>query len=269
MMKLSSVERGVLIALAAAGTALRDVDDLDKRLRIRATPTSLKKLAGLGLIRAMSGEVRAHELTEAGWCWLEEEASAAVPAGSISLGPLYALLAALARAIKQRKLDIRSFLHETPAANAPTAAGPAAKSPAAAPTVIELPEQSNGQASALSEAAWSDSEVALAYALQDIPSFTRVLDRFDGASSDKQAKSLRQVELAAQSIFQNLRLAAARRGLSLTHERGATAEYDPVAFECSEPLSLGEHVIVVKSPVVKNSYGSPIVVAKGIADPTS
>ncbi|MCG3777194.1 MAG: hypothetical protein JW395_4070 [Nitrospira sp.] len=246
MTKLTPVERGVLLALVAEGQPLREAGDLKARFNINMAASHRKNLKALGLINTTPNPFT-HELTDQGWNWAASELTATVPPGMMGLGPLYALLHGIDRALRARSIDLRTFF----------------TTEVVKPSEPQIPDRST----LISDAAWSASEVALAYAMQDIPSFQRVLQRFDASSPQKQTTSLRQVELAAESIFQNLRLAASKRSLRLSHVRGAEAIFDPVAFDSDDMLSGGEPIKVAKSPVIKTTQGEPIVVAKGVAEP--
>ena len=234
MGKLTPIERGVLFALMAEAEPLREAADLKARFNINMTPSHRKNLTALGLIGTKTKPFT-HVLTDHGWQWAEKELAANVPPGHMGLGPVYAVLGGINRALSRRNIDLRSFF--------------------------------TSGSSSISDAAWSDSEVALAYALQDIPSFERVIQRFDASSQQKQAASLRQIELAAKSIFQNMILAAHKRKLTLSHVHNVEAPFDPVFFDGDEMLAIGEAIKVAKSPVLKNTEGEPIVVAKGVAKP--
>ena len=234
MGKLTPIERGVLFALMAEAAPLREAADLKARFNIKMTPSHRKNLNALGLI-GTTPKPFTHVLTDQGWQWAAKELSANVPPGNMGLGALYAVLGGIDRAFCRRNINLRSFF-------------------------------STGSSS-ISDAAWSDSEVALACALQDIPSFERVIQRFDASSPQKQAASLRQIELAAKSIFQNLHLAAHKRTLILSHVPNVEAPFDPVFFDGDEMFANGEAIKVAKSPVLKSTQGEPIVVAKGVAKP--
>jgi hypothetical protein len=246
MTVLSPVERGVLFTLMAEGRPLRESADLKARFKIGMTANHRKNLNTLGLISS-SQKPLTHHLTTSGWRWVYDEVKSVPGPGLMGLGPLYATLNGIDRALSVRNIGLQEFFSQHEAA--------------------PPGDESKKPNSAIADAAWSDSEQVLAFALQDIASFQRVLERFDASTPDKHKLSLRQINLAAEAVFQNLRLVARHRGLQLSYSIGDEATFDPVTFDCPEDLSTGATVSVKKSPVVKLAAGGNIIVAKGQANP--
>ncbi len=108
MTKLTPVERGVLLALVAEGQPLREAGDLKARFNINMAASHRKNLKALGLINTTPNPFT-HELTDQGWNWAASELTATVPPGMMGLGPLYALLHGIDRALRARSIDLRTF----------------------------------------------------------------------------------------------------------------------------------------------------------------
>lgn len=120
----------------------------------------------------------------------------------------------------------------------------------------------------VAEGARTESDLALAMALQDMPSFSRQIRRLEGglAGSTDQLGLVRQVDLAAGQVFQSLRQAALRRGLREKHARGETMMFDAAAYESDLPMQQGESAQVLRSAIVRGEGEDERVVLRGRAD---
>lgn len=243
------MERGALIALAAGGGRLNEVDGLRRGLGVSFTSSHRANLIRLQLIERVDADLR---ITDRGWAWLLDEVGAARPSGSMGLGPLYAVLRALRDGVARNGLDLRTFLTGSGHAAAPAA-------------------PQDAYSTLLADAAWVEAENAIALALQDMPSFSRTLKRLESLPVDSaghlRSRAERQVALAAEQVFQSIRLAAFRRGLVVDEERGVTIPFDPIAYESDFPTRQGEPVVVLKSAVVRKADGVRTVVARGMVEP--
>jgi hypothetical protein len=235
---LSPIERGIVLALMAAGRPLRELADFRNQYGIRIKPAHRAKLQALGLIETTARPFT-HALTVKGWQWAREELEHRPPEGLMGLGPLYAILNGLHRALNAAQISPQHFFQGEP-------------EPCRADIV---------------NAAWSEADEALALALQDLPTFERVLARLDASSAGEAAAALKQVKLASELVFQHIRQAAAKRGLTAIHARGEQAAYDPVEFDSDNPISLGAPAAVLKRPIVKRSADGQLVVVRGLAGP--
>ncbi|MEQ8559827.1 MAG: hypothetical protein RIB03_16070 [Henriciella sp.] len=251
---LTPVERGVLVALMAAGGLLKESAELGGRYQIRMTPAHRKKLAGLGLIKTTRNPFT-HQLTDAGWAFLARDFPMDVPREPMKLGAMNALVEGV---LKQAGGD--------PGALEAFFKGKSGQPKPSEPTQKEAKTPS--AESDLSDAAWSDSEEALAMALQDMAAFGVRLQAVERSAGETQANPLKQLSLNADAIFQNVRLAARKRGLETDFERGEEIDFDPVYFDCFEELDEGEAAIVMKQPVIKHTArDQKIVVLRGLVSP--
>jgi hypothetical protein len=121
----------------------------------------------------------------------------------------------------------------------------------------------------VAEGARTESDLALAMALQDMPSFARQIRRLEGglAGSTDTLGLVRQVDLAAGQVFQSLRQAALRRGLREKHARGDTLVFDAAAYESDLPMQQGESALVLRSAIVRGEGEDERIVLRGRADP--
>lgn len=246
---LTPIERGVLLALMAAARPLRESGELQSVYGLSVKPAHRTKLQSLGLIET-TAKPWTHTLTPQGWQWATEELQKGPPKGIMGLGALYAVLNGIGRALTNREESAREFF-ECPR---------------------ESPKQtssSNGADADISNAAWAEADEALAFALQDLPSFARVTSKYEATAGGHAAAALRQVRLAGESIFQHLRHAALKRGLAAIYTRSEKTPFDPVEFDSDEPIPVGEVAAVLKSPIVKQAAGAQIVVVRGLAEPSS
>lgn len=246
MVKLTPIERGILLALMAEGKELQENADIKTRLKIGMTASHRKKLNEAGFIITKSGPF-SHSLTEAGWVFLQDSFPDDVPSSAIQIAPMNTLFAGVKRVLAMRQTRLKDFFTGEPS------------------QPDETPSQREPK-DLLSDAAWSDSEASLAIALQDIPAFELRAKRLSASSSDQVLPEFEQVYLAAEVIFQNVKLVARQRGLSPLYQRGDEVEFDPALFECFDEPDQGESVTVRKQPIVKDVSGSRLVVARGIAE---
>ena len=257
MAELTPVERGVLVALMAAGGRLRENADLVERYQIRMTAGHRKKLAELGLIKT-SKKPFTHELTDAGWAFMGADFPMDVPREPMKIGALNAVVDGLRRLSGNDASALKAVV--SGASQAPSDE----KAPEPDPEKIESPQSSG----TFDDAAWSDSEEALAMALQDIAAFGPRMKAVEKAGGDDLANPLKQLSLNADSIFQNIRLAARKRGMEALFARGEETEFDSALFDCFEDMDEGEPAIVMKQPVVKHTArDGKIIVLRGLASP--
>lgn len=247
-MTLTPVERAVLIALMASGGGLRENADLVQRLKIGIKASHRKKLAELGLITTRPNPFW-HELTPLGWRLLVEEFPTDIPKDPIKIGGMNALLAGVLGALKRNSISPESFFSSSTVVSQPSGVSP--------PTNQDA-----------SDAVWSESEETLAMALQDMPTFQRRAASFAKKLSDPEINALEQVSLAADSVFQKVRLAARKRGLEAVFEQGTIVPFDPTMFDCYDDLEEHEPGIVLKQPIVKQFKNGPLVVSRGIVERT-
>ena len=258
MADLTPVERGVLVALMAAGGRLKENADLTGRYQIRMTPAHRKKLADLGLVKT-SSKPFTHTLTDEGWAFMADGFPVDVPREAMKLGPMNALILAIRKSAGSDAQAIRAFFTGKSPGGQARAVHKEASPPPPAPPTLEAD---------LSNAAWSDSEEALAMALQDIPAFAARMSALERTIGEDQKSLLKQLSLNAGSIFQNVRSAARKRSLETMFERGEETGFDPVHFDCFEEIDEGKPAIVMKQPVVKHTAPDrKIVVLRGLASP--
>lgn len=242
--ELTPVERAVLLALMSAGRPLRESADIQAHYGFSVKPAHRAKLKTLGLVETTPGPWT-HSLTRKGWDWAKSELESAPPKGLMGLGPLYAVLNGLHRVLSPKGVTPEQFFQEG----------------AIAPKADRLGAD-------LSNAAWSSADETLALALQDIPTFERVLGRYEGALSGEAGAAMKQIRLASELVLQHVRQAASLRGLQAMYAKSEQAVFDPVEFESDDPMSAGAKAAVIKSPIVKSTAaGPPIVVVRGLAEP--
>lgn len=252
---LTPTERGILFALMAAGRPLQESADLRQRYRLGMTATHRKRLGALGLIATRKSPFT-HKLTEAGWQWVAQEMRRGdVPKGQLGQGALQAVLQGLDSALTTQSIAPEAFF-----------SGAAKIDPAPEPDPAPVITGAAREQKHLENAAWNESEEALAFALQDVPSFQRVLARAHASAEAPTDRALQQVTLASKAVFQNLQIACAKRGLHTAYDPGTEVPFDPVYFDSYDDPKEGETVIVRKPPVVKSHSGKEFVVAKGVAE---
>lgn len=244
--QLTPIERGVLVVLMAEARPLKENADLKKTYKLGMTASHRKKLTALKFISTSSSPFE-HSLTSEGWDFLMDEMRREdVPSGLMGQGALVGLMRGVANSLEALNVTAEDFF-----------AGRVSQSDT---------KPVDPEAEHFANAAWSNSEEALAFANQDISSFERVLKRFDGSSETALQRSVRQIELAAKAIFQNIRLAADQRSLISAYEVGDEVDFDAALFDSLDGAQPGERVIVRKPPIVKRISGGEVVVAKGVAE---
>ena len=237
---LTPVERGVLIILMASGWPIKQAEF--KRLHGLSVKKSHRcKLTGLGLIDISKNF--SFSLTSAGWAWVQEELSASRPKGVLGLGPLYAMLHALKRVAARLEFPLEAALSPCGVENS-------------------KPESAAGG----SNFAWSDVDEPLARAVQDIPVFTASLSRLREAAQPALEKDIKRIEMAANLVFQSLRVAAAKRQLNLDGQIGSETAYDPVLFHSDDLVKLGDPVRIRKSAITRGHGNAKVIIQPGLAE---
>jgi hypothetical protein len=234
---LTPVERGVLIVLMAQGEPTTQAD-FKNRHGFEVKKNHRLKLAEAGLIEVAGKTQYTFTLTKDGWEWLSQELTAPPPEGSKGLGPLYAALGAINRLVKRLGLPVEEALKagETPAHSD-----------------IREPE-------------WIEADESLARALQDIPVFTRALNRLRNSGGAGLKDEIDQAELSADLVFQHIKLASKKRALALEGQVGEEVAYDPVHFSSHDDVNLGDRVRVRKPMVTRGQGKQKIIVQLGLAD---
>jgi hypothetical protein len=242
---LTPVERGILLILMAQSGPVRQSDFAGVHgLAIRRQHRL--KLRELGLIEVREGPLTL-ALTKKGWAWLDAGLSAREPAGSKRLRPLHAALGAIGRLTKRLGLPLEEALAQDAPAPSPARA-------AAPPDAdIRQPE-------------WVEVDEVLARALQDISVFSSALSRLREAAKGALEREIKRTDMAANLVFQQVKLAARKRGLDLDGAAGAETSYDPVFFYSDEDIKLGAPVRIRKSPVTRGQGKAKIVIQPGIAE---
>jgi hypothetical protein len=236
---LTPVERGILFILMAQGQPVRQsgfksVHGLAVRKGHR------QKLEEQGLIEVSKAPF-AFALTKSGWAWLSAETAAQKPKGLLGLGPLHAALSAIGQLANRLGLPLEEAL----ASNEPP--------PDAPPPTIRQPE-------------WVEVDESLARALQDISVFSAALSRLRESAKGALEHEIKRAELSANLVFQNVRVAAKKRGLDLDGTVGAEASFDPVSFYSNEDIELGAPVRIRKSPVTRGQGKKKVIIQPGVAE---
>ncbi|MEM5518556.1 hypothetical protein WNY37_16480 [Henriciella sp. AS95] len=252
---LTPVERSVLVALMAEGGPLKEAADLGARYGIRMTGWHRKRLSGLGLVKTTKAPFT-HELTDEGWAFLASDFPMDVPQVSMKLGAMNALLAGVRQRVGADGSALKAFF---------TGKGGAPASDTAVKPAKPKPE--TAEKDLMAEAAWSESETMLAMALQAMPAFDGRFGALEKTLDGQGEAALKQVSLAAENVFQNLRMAASKRGLEALHKRNETVAFDPVYFEATEDMDDGEDAIVMKQPIIRVRDGDELVILRGLATP--
>ncbi len=241
---LTPVELGILFILMAQGGPLKQADFAGGHgLAVRKQHRL--KLRELGLIKVSEGPLTL-ALTKKGWAWLDAALDAPEPAGGKGRGPLYAALSVIGRLTKRVDMPLEKALAED-------APAPSSASAAASPDAdIRQPE-------------WVEVDEVLARALQDIAVFSAELLRLREAAKGTLEREIKRAEMAANLVFQHVKLAARKRGLDLDGTAGSEACFDPVFFYSDEDIKLGAPVRIRKSPVTRGHGKTKIVIQPGIA----
>jgi hypothetical protein len=240
---LTPVERGILFILMAQSGPLTQTDFAGVHgLTVRRQHRL--KLQELKLIEVSEGPLTL-ALTKKGWAWLGAEIHAPEPAGRKGRGPLHAALRVIGRLTKRLDIPLEEALAQD--VPPPSPAG-AAASPDAD---IRQPE-------------WVEVDEVLARALQDIAVFSAELLRLREAAKGTLEREIKRAEMAANLVFQHVKLAARKRGLDLDGTAGSEACFDPVFFYSDEDIKLGAPVRIRKSPVTRGHGKTKIVIQPGI-----
>lgn len=256
MADLTPVERSVLVALMAEGGPLKEAADLGARYGIRMTGWHRKRLADMGLVKTTKAPFT-HELTDKGWAFLASDFPMDVPQVSMKLGAMNALLAGVRQQVGADGAALKGFF-----------TGKGGGTPAAAPPAPPPPPEAKApERDLMAEAAWSESETQLAMALQAMPAFDGRFGALEKALDGQGEAALKQVSLAAENVFQNLRMAARKRGLDALHKRNETVAFDPVYFDATDDMDEGEDALVMKQPIIRTRDGEDLVILRGLAAP--
>lgn len=253
MTTLNPIERGVLIALMTDGGFLLENADIVQRLQIGMKKSHRTRLKELGLIETREKPF-AHKLTDKGWGFVQNEFPTDVPSSQVKLSALNALFTGVHSALERRNETLKAFF-DSGSEPAPVRPDPETFKPQK--TVIEQDA---------ADAAWSDAENALAMSLQDLPTFSVRSKKLNGELPEDLKFVFEQVELAAEGVFQNVKLVASKRGLQTLYERGEEVGFDADLFDCDEDVDDGETVIVKKQPIVKIKGDNRFVLARGFAE---
>lgn len=260
MQDLTPVERSALLAMAASGGELKESADICKRLGLSFKKSHRDKLKKSGLIATTQPKPLTHALTDDGWDWVENEIHGQKPKGLMGLGGLYGVLNGLGQALERRQMTLREFVQ---CEQQETVAAPTQPSPTADATAV------NGYQSRIADAAWARAESDLALACQDMATFAKMMARAraadESSANDDMSKSLRQIELSAEQVFQSIRRAAADRDLEVRHQREDKIAFDAAAYESDMPVAQGEPAMVLKPAVFRSE--SDAIIARGIAQP--
>jgi hypothetical protein len=236
---LTPVERGILFILMAHGqpvtqTGFKSVHGLAVKRSHR------QRLEEQGLIEVSKAPFT-FVLTKGGWAWLSAETAAQKPKGLLGLGSLNAALGAIGQLANRLGLPLEDAL----APNGPP--------PDPAPTAIRQPE-------------WVEVDESLARALQDISVFSAALSRLRESAKGAFEQEIKRAELSANLVFQNVRVAAKKRGLDLDGTVGSEAAFDPVSFYSNEDIELGAPVRIRKSPVTRGQGKKKVIIQPGVAE---
>lgn len=242
----------MLVALMAAGGPLKESADLGGRYGLKLTAWHRNRLTEMGLVTITKNPFT-HDLTDKGWAFLAEDFPLDVPAESIKLGAMNALFESVRDRLAARGDRLQDFF----AGDAPK---PAAKTDAPKST-----EEVEGKL--MADAAWSESETMLAMALQSIPAFSGRLGALEKAVGETNEAMLKQVSLSADSVFQNVRMAARKRGLEAMHERGDQVAYDSAYFDATDDMDEDEDALVMKQPIIRVRDGAEVIILRGLASP--
>lgn len=255
MADLTPVERGVLVALMAAGGPLREAADLGGKYGLKMTAWHRGRLADMGLVKTTKNPFT-HELTDKGWAFLAKDFPRDVPQEKMKLGAMNALVEGVRERLAARGESLEAFFTG--------AAGEAAHPPPAEP---EEKTTESVEAQLMADAAWSESETMLAMALQAIPAFGMRLGALEKSLGEGEEAALKQLSLSADSVFQNIRMAARKRGLEPVYKRGDEVAFDATYFDATDDMDDGEDALVMKQPIIRTRGGAEVVILRGLAAP--
>jgi hypothetical protein len=236
---LTPVERGILFILMAQGQPVKQAG-FKSAHGLAVKRSHRQKLEEQGLIEVSKAPL-AFKLTKSGWAWLSAESAAQKPKGLLGLGPLHAALSAIGQLANRLGLPLEEAL----ASNEPPSHPP--------PNTIRQPE-------------WVEVDESLARALQDISVFSAALARLKESANGALEHEIRRAELSANLVFQNVKVAAKKRGLDLDGTVGSEACFDPVFFYSNEDIEPGAPVRIRKSPVTRGQGKKKVIVQPGVAE---
>lgn len=232
---LTPVERGVLFILMAHSQPLKQTD-LQNAHGLSVKKSHRLKLEDRGLIQIACKQPLTLALTQKGRAWVKAELSAPKQKGA--LGAVLDLVDELTKRAG-RPLEDKQALNGSAASQAGTD--------------IRKPE-------------WIEADELLARALQDISVFSAALSRLRDAAKGTLETEIRRAELSANLVFQNVRVAAKKRGLDLDGAVGSEAPFDPVIFYSDENIALGAPVRIRKSPVTRGQGKTKVIIQLGQAE---
>jgi hypothetical protein len=249
---LTSAERGVLLALMAAGRPLKEARELRDAYGIRFTETQRTKLQKLGLIET-TNRPRTHALSKKGWEWAWNETAQPKPKGQMGLGALYAVLKGVRRYAEQQGGGLQEIFGDAPVAKAPASKAAAAKNGAADPARKHM-----------HEAAWSEADEALGQALQDMAVLTKAIEALQKAEGPADInRVVKRTSAAAKLVVQSIRHAGRKRELTLLLEPGSETEFDPAIHRSDESAKAGDRVRIRKPPVFRGPESNRVTVLLG------
>lgn len=106
------------------------------------------------------------------------------------------------------------------------------------------------------------ADLSLAIALQDIPTFSARKARLQQSGAE-----IEQLALAAEGVFQHIRMAAKKRRLEVLYEREEDVAFDAAYFDCFAEVKEGDTVRVKKQAVVRKTGDGELVIVRGVAEP--
>jgi hypothetical protein len=235
------VERGVLMILMSKAEPVRQTD-FDKLHGLAVKKQHRQKLAHQGLIEVSTKPKITYALTKKGWTWLSQEVTASKPKGSMGLGPLYAVLGAVDRLAKKLGKPLDKALSPDP---------------------ISHPEPNQD----IRPPEWIEVDELVARAMQDMTAFGAAISRLKDIAKDVTESDVKRAEIAANLVFQSVKLAGKKRALDLDGAVGTEASFDPVFFHSDENIEFGAPVRIRKSPVTRGHGAQKIIIRPGLVEP--
>lgn len=235
------VERGVLLILMATGQPVRQTD-FNKLHGLDVKKQHRQKLAGQDLIEVSTKPHITYTLTKKGWAWLSQEVTASKPKGSMGLGPLYAVLGAVDRLAKKLGKPLDEVLK---------------------PGFLPDPEKDED----IRPPEWIEADELVARALQDMTAFGTAISRLKDTAKDVAEIEVKRVEIAANLVFQSVKLAGKKRALDLDGCVGTETSFDPVFFHSDEDIKFGAPVRIRKSPVTRGHGTKKTIIQPGLVEP--
>jgi hypothetical protein len=239
---LTSVERGALLVLMAAGRPLREASELRGVHGIHLTPSHREKLQSLGFIQTTTRPL-VHALSEKGWQWVWEEAAAPKPKGNIGLNALHAVLQGVRRYVDGRGNRLEEVFGRAP------------------------PSQPDVGRQHMHEAAWSEADEALGQALQDLPVLTKAIEGLQKSATADVSGPVKRTSAAAKLVMQSVRQAGRKRELALAVEPGSETNFDPAIHRSEDQAQPGDRVRIRKPPVFRGPENNRVVVLLGEVEP--